>query len=357
MSTFVLILFSSDLVPFSYQMGAFIKTASSELILFIVFSSVAKNIDVDDLKLVVWVALLAGFYGILVYIIKVNPYVHLANMLYVGEDRFEFFLEEARGGLMGRSSGTLHHPLAWGQLWNLLIAFFLIIKTKINMKPWVKNLFLIIGFCNVYFSGSRTALIVLAVVFLIAFYLQNGKKIVVYFALALLIFVPVNGVLKENSEYDKISRYMESVVFFWDQSAYQKADINGSNADMRADQLTLSVEIAGQNPIGGLGFNSVQYFGSEKFTGMMGFESIVFKKLVEQGLLGLLCFFFSYYLLFRYSNRKSLCRSKEKLVQSVVFFCAYMLSLLFTGVQGTWEVFLLLVMFSSKTENSLCKNR
>ena len=91
------------------------------------------------------------------------------------EYEYEYFLYEVRGGLSGRISGTMNHPLTWGQLWGILVAFFVMVKDKIN--PVLFKAVIVLGCLNVLFSGSRSALVALFPILVCYAVASGGLKV------------------------------------------------------------------------------------------------------------------------------------------------------------------------------------
>ncbi|MBR2089531.1 MAG: O-antigen ligase family protein [Fibrobacter sp.] len=337
-TSFILIFLSSDRTPFDYQISSFFKTFIQDS-LYTFFAYYAfKSFDEKRLTFLFSVAFVAGIYGIAVYMTKINPYIDSLSTLYMGENRFEFFLEQVRGGLIGRTSGTLDHPLTWGQVWGILISIYFIYKSKIINKIIFYS-FPVIAFLNILFSGSRAAIVVLCCI-LIFYLISLGKKKLLLYILLSVCAIFVSAFLLRNNQYaEGIVKYLEAGVFFWDNSYSEAAGINGSNTSMRISQLEKTLEIASQNPIGGLGFSSVGYFGASSFDDMYGFESIVFKKIVEQGFLGLIFYCISLIIFVRWAFKFI---EKTDRMKWAGFYVSYFISIIFTGIQNSWALFFFL---------------
>ena len=133
-STFALIFFSSAYVPYNYQLYSFIKNFLFQTILYIwIVFQVFRNYKLNKvICLFCILALLAGIYGIYSYKTSSNPYMSSLNILYGSQSDFSYFLEESRGGLQGRTYGTMSHPLAWGQFWNILLCLLWIYRRTVN---------------------------------------------------------------------------------------------------------------------------------------------------------------------------------------------------------------------------------
>ena len=167
---------------------------------------------------------------------------------------------------------------------------------------------------------------VLAVIFFVASY--KIKRVVKICALSVVVFAVVLPFCSET-----MLDYLESTLFFWDQSS-QKTFITGSSMDMRYDQFAAAFEIVEKNVIGGMGYDLQDYSNnsSSLFRRLMGYESILIKVVVEQGLLGLLCYVIFFSTLCLYFIKRTALKERRILV---IGYCAsFLLSALFTGIQG-----------------------
>lgn len=353
----ILIVCSTAFVPYSFQLSSFLKGFLFQMILFIVIGYYV--LAVSNIRFVINVlcviSIFAGLYGIFSYVVGNNVYVGSLNLLYGSEDVFAYFMDEERGGLQGRTYGTMGHPLAWGQYWNLFISIVWFLKTYI--KKYVFILVFIIGLVNIILCGSRTAIVTLGV-FLIFVLLHYGwKRLLIILPSIYLGMILCLSIVPHTSKNAGIIQYVESGIFFWDSSYSEKAGIAGSDKHMRERQLVKSIEVMKKNPIGGIGYNYQYYvLQSNRFVtdGLFGLESIIFKLLVEQGIIGLIVFFYTYNLLFRFST--ALYRDKRKKMLLYGYFASFLTSICFTGIQGAsylyFMIFLFLILLNTNKNDS-----
>lgn len=325
-----------DIQYYQFAKGVIYHTVIPTIFCFYIFN---RNEYRDKfLRCLTYVAIVIGIYGVVCYVFKENPYIKALNLLYFKDYEFEFFLSEIRGGLTGRVSGTLNHPLAWGQLWGVLIAFFVMIKDKIRSVQF--NVILILGLLNVLLSGSRSALVSMLPI-LICYAIASGgidffKKIVFF------VFV---GMILSYSLSDKMQSYIESAIFFWDQSKSNDAEINGSNVDMRINQIeTTFSDVSKENILVGHGLGYLEYSATKNIrnSDMLGFESVFFQKMYEQGIIGLICFFLFMWQFYMFGIKKI---QRKKQILFLGYCSSYLLSILFTGIQNTFGYFLFLGIF------------
>lgn len=353
-STFVLIFFSSAYVPYNFQLYSFFKTFLFQTILYIwIGFHVLKNLKLNKVSTIFCIiTLFAGIYGIYSYIANSNPYISLLNLLYNSESDFSYFLDEARGGLHGRTYGTMEHPLAWGQFWNIFMCLLWIYRQATN--KYLTTIVFIIGIVNILLCGSRTALITLFVFCTFILLSYGIKKLLLIIPSAYLLLSIILMALPQEIKRSDMVSYIQSGLFFWDSSYSEKAGIVGSSTEMRYTQLQKTVDITMKNPLAGVGYNYQYYILNSTHsldTDLMGLESIVFKLLIEQGFTGLLIFFYIFNLLRNYFLKKE--KEKKNKILLNGFFISFLTSILFTGIQGDSYFFFmcfLIIINNSKND-------
>lgn len=356
-STFILIILSSGVVPYSHQFQFFLKGFLLLEICYLILGFIAlQNIKgIRFFYILLTLSSIAGVYGILVYFLKVNILVDTFSLIYAGsENQFSFFMEEIRGGLEGRTSGTFGHPLAWGQFWNILVPLVYLYRNRIG-KYWFPVI-LIIGVTNMLLCGSRTALVSLFVFLLFVVITLSIKKKIKIGLACVIVYSIMFVQLGNNRQYKGIFEYVQSAVFFWDDFYSQKAAIGGSNTDMRQRQLEEAIRLMNTNPIAGIGLD-YQYYSIDHHPNsiLLGFESILFKKLVEQGLTGMLIFYYLIYLYYQFYRKR--LRTKEENLIFLGYILSFMVSSHMTAIQGlNWLFFLLLPLLTLYSSRNQVKN-
>lgn len=342
-STLILIFLSSAIVPYSHQIYIFIKKYVFQEILIIYTAYQAfQYINIKKyVNVIISISILCGIYGILAYILGFNPYVNILSLIYNGVDNvFEMFQEESRGVLEGRISGTMPHPLAWGQFWNIIIAFYFIIRKEVCAL--FKYTFLPIGIINCFLCGSRTSIVTFCIIVVFVLFDEKLRTRVRYSFFFLLFFISLSISQKDNKKFKESISYIEATICFWDEDKSKNAGIGGSSKSMREIQFEESLNIAYANAIGGVGLDYEYYSIDNPSVSnplLLGFESIIFKKLVEQGFLGLICFFILYYLLFKF-----LTSNLKKKYVYYGYFISFLSSILITNIQGhNWIIFISLL--------------
>src|SRR5690606_8045915 len=119
--------------------------------------------------------------------------------------------------------------------------------------------------------------------------------------------------------------------------------------------------IDGSGVFAGFGQGYIKYysgtFGVHPI--LKGFESILFMALVESGILGLICWILFFTLLLKTIARINIPVSRKSqlyYIGSKAFVFVYLAFIVFTGLQSTLYLFLLLYLVLLKTSFSLSKN-
>lgn len=310
---------------------------------------------------------LIGVYGIYEYITKTNPYADWAAGIFGHEQNFStFFLTEKRGFLDGRIMGTSFHPLAWGLI--MSTAFIFIYNNKNLLHKFIRLILLSIILVNIFLCGSRSALVMIGVYIIIRL-LQRPQKIFKVSILTLLLITCSIHILPQTEESKAFINQIESSIFFWNEKKSKEAEIGGSSVSMRMEQLIFSFYLI-QNSFltgNGYGFSDIaQQNTTNKYEKMMGFESILFTKIVNQGILGLLFFFAFYFGLLTYANKQAINKTEKYKTRGLYY--AFLVGIIFTGLQNSFYLFFLLSIIQTKklylqksykkynesNENSIC---
>lgn len=338
------------------RVGALIQMFYTEFTLCIIgWYLVKDNFDVKKFSNVIFCAtLLMCIYGCYCYVSKSNPVLSFVNVVYGKDDAMtDRFIEEDRAGLQGRVMGTMMHPLTWGGSCVLLFFFYL---RRRNLKIWQHTTVLALLFVNVIFSGSRSAL--LAVIIGIGYLVISGsvKVKLNFIKYAVIVAVVLFVGIYQVPSLERYQGFIESTLFFWDSSLQVNREISGSSMSLRYRQLLGSIDMISNSPVVGLGFGYTKFYNFQFgfHPVLMGFESLLFLSLIETGFLGLslwIFFFFALFLLIKKINRFYKIRLSTQLSGYTItkaFIVAYFLFCMFTGVQSTLYLFLVLYMVQAK---------
>jgi len=197
---------------------------------------------------------------------------------YASLDKGAVFLESWRI----RAAVTTVHPTALGTVLCTLFAFFLPLWRKDILPKKNLQITLVALIVATLISGSRTSMLCTAMVLAVFIYTKSN----IYFKIVLTAL----AIFSFGAAITIAVNYFENS--------------NGSSLDLRKEQLLFSVLTVQQSPIYG---NGVQYISKYIFEidgegnkglargddneNLGGLESIVFRKLIDYGFLGLGCFF------------------------------------------------------------------
>ncbi len=340
--TAALALFAAE-EPFVDQIKFLIKKVFEIFFLGVLVSFYVKTPKSVSrfVKLTYRFLIVMGVYGIFEYVTRSNPFITIMSQTFRdGIATGSSFLEESRGVLSSRISGFTNHPLNWGQIHLLLVSFLPLFRRYITNKAFY--IVVVLSSINVLFSGSRSALIPLVFYWLGYFYLANKANFMrlMGYGIILSLFIFV-GVSFLNSEVmDTIKAY----VFFWDDDLRKTAGIAGSSLQMRLDQMDNAIYFIGKTSVFcGFGYGFVSNMPDDHYLRefLLGFESIVLKLLVEQGVLGLI-FYFS---MFAFLTKKTAQYIKDIFAKKMFYLATFtfICSLVFTGDRGTFSLYFVLI--------------
>ena len=123
---------------------------------------------------------------------------------------------------------------------------------------------------------------------------------------------------------------------------------------MRQIQLETSIAMIKDSPLSGVGYD-YQYYSIDNpgvaNSALMGFESVVFKKIVEQGAIGMASFLAILFFLYK-SNVKYVKDARKKIL-FIGFFLASTMSFVFTGIQGRSWMYFFIFLLAMQEKNGL----
>lgn len=229
-------------------------------------------------------------YGIYTYLTRTNPYMDIIGQYCTNENLSEllaFSIEDTRGSLHGRITGTSLYTIQYGILLVIVYFFHVSISSLDNVGgkyPKYKShvamaIVSILIFLNIYLTGSRGPLGAFIIGY--AFYLMRAyswKKKISYISI-LAVFILFAW------------PYLESYL-----SLFTDKDIGGSSFEMRAVQFTgaYSMVIGNLQSLlfgKGLGYTAyyLEHYGKHPLA--FNFESTHVAGIVNYGIMGLLFIF------------------------------------------------------------------
>ena len=299
-------------------------------------------------------------YGIYTYLTRTNPYMDIIGQYCTNEnlsERLANSLEDARGNLYGRITGTSLYTIQYGILL-VIIFFYLQASSRFNIKIWSlpsfnkrKVIITIISFLicvNIYLTGSRVPLGALIVGY--AFYLIRTfkwkKKIAYLSILSIFIFL--------------LWPYLES--YF---SLFTSKDVGGSSFEMRTMQFAGAYSMVSDNLQSllfgkGLGYTAyyTENYGMHPIA--LYFESTHVSGIVNYGIMGLISIFLCNFLFLSFiaeeAYNKGLIENKCFYLLISYLFTYFLYNLLVGDVYGGLFLFVYFVILKIGIiqKNNLC---
>ena len=304
----------------------------------------------EDLIEVLWflVCLIGGtsLYGIYTIISFSNPYTDFLSNWFTGiSDYVESFSGDIRSITM-RVTGIFVHPLVLSEfsLLSLCILMIIVRILKYRVIIWI---LIIMQFILLLTSGSRSC-IFSAIIFVVIFTINNVTN--VNFWIKICVFAIPLGVWGYSKIDNDTKNLINASLFIYDVN--KSSDIGGSSIELRQQQFQRTFNMDVKSVVVGKGPGYIAYATekNKRDSGMMGYESIIFSKVAEEGIVGLIAFI-SIILKF-YFNTCSGLNGVVKL-QIFAFYFAYLVCIVMTNIQGTGHIFFLfcLILYLCKRYN------
>lgn len=219
-------------------------------------------------------------YSLFEVLTRKNPYVDIC----ITEDIFTGrFIDDIRFGLKRCQAFFSYHETLGG-FCMITGAFFQYLYFSDKTKKEIKRICLrmmSLLYVTGFLTGSRSSMLAIVVAFF-PFLLKKKKNLIVIPLLLLLLVWLMPNYFHEIEE-----------------AFLDTESVNGSNSEMRSEQLELSILYLNKsNNIwlgNGFAFADHNVVGVEK--GMAGAESIWFRTMIDQGILGILCVAYTFGLL------------------------------------------------------------
>lgn len=219
------------------------------------------------LKVSLWVALIISLYSFFECISKSNPFVD--QMSKWGVYPYSYDLQMRFGLKRTYTFFTMH--ITNGAVSLGLFLILLYAKQNFFLKGRNIYIILILLVINIFATGSR-AIILSFMVFLLFFLFQ-------YFKLSVLFKTCIIGIFL----FSILGTYIDTII-----GSFLNTDsVEGSNIDMREEQINLALYFLYKSFWFGNGIGSIGYVLTN-YREMMGAESIWIPVMVEQGMLGII---------------------------------------------------------------------
>lgn len=320
------------------SLGFFIDNYLPLLLAFILVKDFSDVVQIYKVLLSFFIIFCV--YGIFNYVTGNNFYITFISKAFNAIN----FAEAYTSGHDGRYRITSFawHPIYYGFLLSIAILMNILM---FNIRNWQSRnyqiILLLLLLINLFMVNSRTPFFALlgGVAIYFIFGLDLGKKVQIFLVSLFFVSLAVSSIPKVN----------EFVTDSFETFSERGSKLEGSSVELRNYQLGASLLIFNKSPITGNGFMYIEE--SLGFKGraedrasdasFAGFESYLYKLLIEQGIVGMVVqFVFSVMLLVfiirSYFNAKSAIRKRLAIVTISMFVC-FLMFIFGTGDMGTFK--------------------
>jgi hypothetical protein len=290
------------------------------------------------------------FYGFFSVVTKLNPYNTFVAQAYDLRD-FSYDYMHSEDGRF-RISSIFFHPFLYSIVLYFTLCFLLFYSEFSKIIGIKKNLlyaFIALIFISIILTDSRTVLLISLVSVVLYYFVLNAKVTRVITA---ILFFPVFTVL--ILQIPQVSQVTDKLT---DVFVTGGKNTEGSNVDMRNQQLLITYKYFLDNPLTGNGFNYIYEdigFSSKKEKSRSdedayGFESYFFNLMIEQGLVGIIAHIVLFYSLISYhitTLKKTIGRNRKFVSVNLIIIIGYIVFILATGALNSMAIFFVLMGIS-----------
>jgi hypothetical protein len=296
--------------------------------------------DQRDVYMFAWIILVCFFimslYGIYCFISQSNPYVVLMSVLFNKDNNFDVFADSVRGGLEGRVQSTTFHPFFWSVSLVMMMYFsYLVLRDRMRIVQFVT--LGLLSF-NLLICGVRTGIVAFFIgVTVVMFRSINMVKATMVF---LLFFVVAQNI--DTTIFGQYQGFAESIIYIFDSDK----NIKGSSIELRLDQLGGAIELwINGGVVFGNGFGWCDnYYGTRgDHPILLGFESLLYKIIIDSGIVGIIIWSWLFYSFYRMADRINSTSNSKKIFMG--FLISFIVFVLATGIFGMNLFLILLVLF------------
>ncbi len=322
--------------------GFFLDNFFMFLLCFYLIRTMDELLEVYRKMLLLFAVL--AIYGIYNIITKDNFYLTLISKTYGVRDIGQVYMS-ARDGRFRISSFTWH-PIYYGFVLSMgvLMSLLPLIIKRDKFSTKRVYLWILLGIIvNILFVNSRTPLFALVggLIIFILFGLNINEKLRIVF----------NGLIILGIISTTVPKFSSFVSDSFDTFSSKGSKLEGSSVEMRNRQLNASLFVFYQNPVFGNGIYYITEnmgFSSqiEKITSdsdFAGFESYMYKMLIEQGIIGIVTQTIFIIAILIYLLRNIIgCRNKFRkqfAILNIAMLCCFLLFIFGTGDLGTFKIF------------------
>ncbi|WP_314646832.1 O-antigen ligase domain-containing protein [Prevotella multiformis] len=338
---------SVDYVFQCKELFKFTLTEIAPYILFIIIVNSQEKLQIC-LRFFVFSFIIIGIYGIVTYIIRLNPLVqafaltfNYSKEMFIGNGE-----ESIRGAFTSSTTGNQSEgAIPWGQICLVLTCFGFFFKGLSN--TFWKKAYVILAILNCFMSTKRSAIFPLMGV--IAYYLVERNLFVKRNIIRSLVVLGISVIVVNSTptlkEYYHAN--IEPSIFFWDDNLAEKNEITGSNRELRFSQAKYVNNLISNNELFGLGYGyttkHIEKYGGN--TDALFFESLYLWAIANSGYIGLMVWIF-----FFYSWSRKMIVDNNKHVDIYVFNGAYILSIFLTNIYCSFAYYMITSAFILKNQ-------
>lgn len=249
-------------------------------------------------KVLIIIFSIAFVYGLYEYFSHSNPFLTaiMSNMPeeYAKDKIYLSDLESLRDG-RARCQSVFYITILYGIFSLLFLFYILAIKSYkiINLNKFEIICLVAFSLFACYASNSKTPLVALPI-YIIPYILKNRFLIFMDIIVISIFFIDSNILLSILGNVINLDAF----------NVNNDDMTEGSNLAMRIVQLQLSFDLWSQSPIWGNGLRSAAQFSeTAKYAMILGTESVWFRLMIEQGVLGLLSYIYMIYAFLKASYR------------------------------------------------------
>ena len=339
--------FLSTLFAYIGFIGAFSQYIGQVLTEFIFAWLMWKIINRKDIEYIIkglaFMFLLSCVYAFYEKFTHTNPIQNYELTLVTDKSRAIDFLVTDDINRGYRVQSFFEHAIGAGMNWGMFVVLYFTLTIIYKYKMWNKLCLITAILCIpcIFFSNARGPLVFLMVSALSIIDLKN-KKFYKLFVVGVVLFVVA---------FPLFSEYFDNLLSIFDSKAQDK--VGGSNAEMRFDQLSASIELMMQSPLFGLGYKFMNVLHTSLVSRLLGLESIWFRVMTQFGLLGT----FVNLMLSYYSLIKVPIKYKSKPL--LFFSLAYWITSSLTSVPGMliYLYYLILIILIKQSDRYLIYRR
>ena len=279
---------------------------SNYVVIYLTYQSINNKKDVVLFyRYIIYVCVLFCFYGIINKVYGENVYYNYLSNYF---NFFDFANYYQRFRIeRTRVSSFAYHPIFYGFLlvvfFHITLYYYNITRNRIVFSTLL-SISMVLILINIIFSNTRTIILILFISFIVFFILNF--KIVKYLKIFLFSIVIMSPLLIFAPDlFSKL--YSSDSVITRTTNIFITGgnDVEGSSINMRLVQLYGAISEFNKNPIWGNGLNYISkdlgYDSGERKSAKIffGFESYIFRLLIEFGLVGILLNIILFYYLFK----------------------------------------------------------